>query len=230
MSNGLFITSSGTEIGKTYVTVLLCRQLSDQGKSVRALKPVMSGYDENAPEESDAGLILDSLGRDITERTIAEICPWRFRAAIAPDMAARREGKDIPFDGLVAFCASALSDSADAVLVEGAGGVMAPVTAEKLCVDLIAAIAMPALVVVGSYLGTISHCLTALTTLQSHAIPIAGIVISPSQENPVPIDETASAIERHLGGVPLVVLARRPLNAWRDQPDLTWLLNGSAAS
>ncbi len=226
MTNGLFITSSGTEIGKTYVTRLLCRQLRDQGKSVRALKPIMSGYDESLPEQSDAGLILESLGMDVTERTIAEICPWRFRAAIAPDRAARREGRDIPFHSLVAFCAGALSESGDRVLVEGAGGVMAPVTAEKLCVDLMAAISLPAVVVVGSYLGTISHCLTAVSTLQTHEIPIAGIVVSESQDNPMPLDETASSIKRHLGGIPLVVLARRPIDAWRDQPDLTWLLNG----
>ena len=226
MGTGFFITSSGTEIGKTYVTALLCHQLCHQGKSVHALKPIMSGYDEDAPEESDAGLILKALGIDVTARTIAEICPWRFRAAIAPDMAAQREGKDISFDELSAFCSGALAAPYDVVLIEGAGGVMAPVAADKLCVDLMSVLQIPALLVVGSYLGTISHCLTAVAALQSRNVVIAGVVVSESETNPVPLGETEAAIRRYLEDVPLTVLSRHSLEAWRTQPDLTQLLNG----
>jgi dethiobiotin synthetase len=88
----LFVTATGTDIGKTFVTAALVRILRARGLVVGALKPVASGFDRAAAETSDPGILLDALGRDITETALDGISPWRFVAPLSPDMAGRREG------------------------------------------------------------------------------------------------------------------------------------------
>ena len=89
----LFVTGTGTAIGKTLVTAALCHELRARGRPVRALKPVLSGYDPADRHESDPGILLASLGEAVTEEAVAAITPWRFSAPLSPDMAAAREGR-----------------------------------------------------------------------------------------------------------------------------------------
>lgn len=200
-----FITATGTEIGKTYVTTLLCRQLRAAGCSVRALKPVISGFDPVDCDESDTVRILKALDLPATEANIDAISPWRFRAPLSPDMAAAREGRQIDFAALTAFCRPG---SEDALLIEGVGGAMVPLTDTETVMDWIAALDVPALVVAGSYLGTISHTLTTVAALQGRGIDIAAVVISESETSPVPLAETAGAVRRFVSGVPVVAVPR----------------------
>jgi dethiobiotin synthetase len=88
------------------------------------------------------------------------------------------------------------------------GGVMVPLDAEHTVLDWIAALAAPALLVVGSYLGTLSHSLTALAALQQRGVAVAGIVVSESQHQPVPAAETMATLTRFAPGVPVRLLAR----------------------
>ncbi len=85
---GLFITATGTGVGKTLLTTILCHQLTLRGRAVCALKPVVSGFALDDPS-SDPALILQSLERAATPSAIASISPWRFRAPISPHLAAR---------------------------------------------------------------------------------------------------------------------------------------------
>ncbi len=217
--SALFVTGTGTEIGKTLVAATLCRQLRASGRSVRALKPVMSGYDPAAPLESDAGVLLASLGEPVTDATIEGIAPWRFTAPLSPDMAATREGRRLDLDAIVAFCRAAKGDP---LLIEGVGGVMVPLDDRHTVIDWVAAVGAPALVVTGSYLGTISHTLTALAALRARTIPIAALVISESPVSPVPPAETAGVIAKHAGRVPITILPRLPdaPAPWLGAPDL----------
>ena len=220
-----FVTSSGTEIGKTLVSAALCHQARARGLGVVAVKPVMSGFDPAAADESDAGIILHSLGRQASVAELDAVSPWRYAPAISPDMAAAREGRPIPFDDLVAFSRRAAGEKADLALVEGAGGLMAPIGERHLVIDWLAATGLPPLLVVGSYLGTISHSLTALATLRARGIAPAAIVVSESASSPVPLAETAAAIGRFAGGVPIHPVPRiagdRP---WERAADLSALL------
>ena len=93
-------------------------------------------------------------------------------------------------------------------LIEGIGGVMVPLDAKHTVVDWIAALDAPALLVVGSYLGTLSHSLTAAAVLRERAVTIAGVVVSESEEQPVPATETAETLARFVAPVPLRVLPR----------------------
>lgn len=207
--SAVFITATGTEIGKTYVAQLLIREARAAGRTVAALKPVITGFDPAASKESDTALLLEALGRPVNAETIAAISPWRFRAPLSPDMAAVRERQSIPFDDLVAFCRSA---KADDVLIEGIGGAMTPLDQTHTVRDWIAALEIPAILVAGSYLGTISHTLTTLEALQTKRIPVREIVISESEHSPAPPTETVATLARFTA-TPIRILRRGILDA-----------------
>ena len=215
----LFVTGTGTAIGKTLVAAALCHELREAGRPVRALKPVLSGYDPAAMHESDPGVLLASLGEAATEEAVAAIAPWRFSAPLSPDMAAAREGRRLDLGEIVAFCRAAAGEP---LLVEGIGGAMVPLDDDHTVLDWIAELEAPALVVAGSYLGTISHTLTTLAALRGRGIEIAGLVISESEESPVPPAETAATVARHAGPLPIALLPRLPAgpDPWRAAPPL----------
>ena len=224
----LFVTATGTEIGKTLIGAALCHELRAAGRSVRALKPVLSGYDPATLAESDPGVLLASLGEAVTEEGVAAITPWRFAAPLSPDMAAAREGRNLDLRDIVAFCRGA---EGDPLLIEGIGGAMVPLNEDHTVLDWIAALGAPALVVAGSYLGTISHTLTTLAAIRGRGIEVAGLVISESPESPVPPAETAETIAKHAGPLPIALVPRLPegVTPWREAPPLArmlGLLNG----
>jgi len=222
MAQKLFITSSGTEIGKTFITAALIHQLRGTGHRVAAFKPILSGFDMVAPEGTDTGVLLTALGREITPENIDAMTPWRFTAALSPDMAAAREGRDIDFGAVRQFTADAFAVPEEVILMEGVGGVMAPIGPGHTVLDWIVAANVPTLLVVGGYLGTISHTLTAARAIISAGLSHAGIVISARGELPVPAAETAAAISRFLPGVPIAICpdCGEGDEAWRQAPDL----------
>lgn len=227
MTRTLFVTSSGTEIGKTLVTAALIHQARAAGLRVDAAKPVLSGFDADAPEQSDAGILLQALGREITTSTLDAMTPYRFAPALSPDMAAKREGRDLHFADVVKASKDAMGRRADLTLIEGVGGVMAPIDEGHTVLDWTAALGVPAVLVVGGYLGTISHTLTAAAALRSKGIPLAGIVFSGRGECPVPLSETAAAVARFLPGVPQALVPDLGAGAdpWARAPDLLSPLN-----
>jgi dethiobiotin synthetase len=225
----VFVTSSGTGIGKTLVAAALVHQVRRQGRDARALKPIMTGFDAADAADSDAGVILRSLGQAVTEPAVRNISPWRFRASLSPDMAAAREGARIPFDDLVGFCRHAVADAdrgGATLVVEGIGGVMVPLDERSTVRDWIAELELPAIVVVGTYLGSLSHALTALDALRTRGCPIAGLVVSESAEGAAPLAEVVSTLARHAGGLPIAAVPRLALQPepWRAVPDLLPLL------
>ena len=217
----IFVTSSGTEIGKTFVTCALVHQLQHSGHRVAALKPVATGLTDDALDGSDTSVLLQALGQPTSAEQVAAISPWRFRKPLSPDMAAERENRSIPFDDLVAWCRT--DTGADITLIEGIGGVMVPLDRHHTVLDWIAALAVPALLVTGSYLGTLSHTLTAVGMLQARNVELAGIVVNESEEQPVAPEETVDALERFVADVPIRVVRR--LDEPGSAPDLLPLLD-----
>ena len=88
----LFVTGTGTDIGKTFVTARLIQQARSRGHAVRALKPLLSGFDGSAPEGCDSAVLLAALGVQPSLENINAITPWRYAQPLAPNMAARAEG------------------------------------------------------------------------------------------------------------------------------------------
>ncbi len=177
--NGLFITATGTGVGKTLLTTILCHQLTRRGRAVCALKPVVSGFNWDDPS-SDPALILQSLEREPTPSAIAAIAPWRFKSPVSPHLAARLEGRTLAFADVATFCREQARSGCDDMLIEGAGGVMSPIDDSHTVLDLIAGLGHPAVLVTGSYLGAISHTLTAICALKSRGVPIQGVLVSES--------------------------------------------------
>jgi len=205
-----FVTSTGTDIGKTFVTAGLIRYLRESNQPVAALKPVVSGYDSSVVETSDPAVLLTAMGRRVTADEIAQIAPWRFRAPLSPDLAAAREGRNIDFDKLIAFSRAAIEATTGLLFIEGVGGIMVPLDSRRTVLDWMATLQIPLLLVVGGYLGTISHTLTALDVLAQRKLTIAAIVVSESARDAVELDETVASIARFAGGVEVVGLPRLP--------------------
>jgi dethiobiotin synthetase len=198
-----FITGAGTDIGKTYVTTLLVRRLRAAGRGVVALKPVASGMpaaDDPAFAATDTARLLDAAGLAATVAHIAACSPWRFAAPLSPDMAAAAEGCTLDFDRLLAWCRRRIDAApADAtVLIEGVGGIMSPVTATATNLDWIAALRCPALLVTGSYLGALTHTLTAVTVLKARAVPLTAVVLNETAGSTVGFDATLATLRRFL--------------------------------
>lgn len=200
----LFIAGSGTDIGKTYVTALLARTLRAKGHAVHALKPVISGYDPKAMETSDTALLLAAMGDVVDDDAIAAISPWHFKAALAPNMAARLENRSVDFNAVVSWCKA----HSGPVLIEGVGGVMSPLSDDKTVLDWIVGLSCPVLLVGGTYLGAISHTLTALAAMRARGVQVAGIVVSESETASIGLADTVGALKPFVTGSPIVALSR----------------------
>lgn len=206
---GLFITSTGTGIGKTHLATGLIEFLRGVGRKVDAFKPVISGFDPAQAKESDTGRLLSALELPISDAQIERISPWRFTAPLSPDMAAAKESRAIDFDTLVGFSQSALAAANDATLIEGVGGIMVPLDREHTVLDWMKALDIPVLLVAGSYLGSISHTLSAAAVLRQHGIKLAMVAVSESEGSGVDLDETAGTISRFVRNVGIVTLPRK---------------------
>ena len=204
----LFITSTGTDIGKTFVMAGLIRHLRRAGRPVEAIKPIVSGFDPAQAVVSDPGVLLAELGRTATPEEIERISPWRFDAALSPDLAAAREGRALDFDALVEFSRQALAAHKGTLLIEGVGGVMVPLDGRRTVLDWMTVLRVPVLLVAGSYLGAISHTLTALHVLAQRKLDIAATVVSESVGSPVTLDDTVAIIERFSSGIEVIGIPR----------------------
>jgi dethiobiotin synthetase len=203
----IFITGTGTEVGKTYVTAALIRGLLAGGVAVEASKPLVSGFDPAQPAGSDPAVLLGALGLEATVEALDHLSPWQFAAPLSPPLAARLEGRPIDAEAVIAHCRARIAAARGLLLIEGAGGVMSPLSDETTMLDLAAALAAPTLLVAGSYLGTISHSLTALVALRTRGIEPVGLVLSESLDAP-PMDDTVAALKMLAGGVPIHAMAR----------------------
>jgi dethiobiotin synthetase len=204
---GVFVTATGTDVGKTFVTAALIRHLRAAGKPVDAIKPVVSGFDPARIAESDPGVLLAALGRAATLEEVDRIAPWRFAAPQSPDLAAKAEGRTLDFQALVEFSRRA-AGVRGITLIEGIGGIMVPLDQNHTVLDWMSALRMPVLVVAGSYLGTISHTLTALHVLARRNLDIAAVVVSESAEPGASLDDTVATIARFALPIEVIGLPR----------------------
>lgn len=203
----VFVAGTGTDLGKTHIACALLRAARARGLTVDAFKPVVSGFDPEAPEASDPARLAVALGRP---GAWAEVSPRRYRAPLAPNLAARLEGDRLVMADLIADCRAWLETRApDLALVEGAGGVMSPMTEEATNLDLMTALALPVLLVAGSYLGTASHLLTAREVLRSRGLELAAIVVSESLDAP-DLLQTVDMLRAFETRTPIIAAPRDP--------------------
>jgi len=204
----VFVTATGTDVGKTFLAAGLIHHFRRKSQSVDAFKPVVSGYDPAKAKESDTGVLLAALGHPIDAPEIERISPWRFSAPLSPDLAAKREGRHIDFTDLVTFSQRALGGGKDMTIIEGVGGIMVPLDERHTVLDWMKTLRIPALLVAGSYLGTISHTLSALDVLLRHDVAVAAIVVSETPGSGVSLADTVSVIARFAKPIEVVALPR----------------------
>lgn len=220
MSKRVFITATGTDAGKTFITTTLCKQLLKKKFTVEAIKPIITGYDASKKIESDAGLLLKALGKNVTDEAINSVSLFRFKAALSPDMAARREQKEINRKELFAFCEK--ERTANILLIEGAGGIMSPLADTLLNVDLIKKLGCPAILVTGTYLGSISHTLSALHVMEGEKVPLLALILNESKDSPVSIGDTYESLRRFIhADIPLFSVPRTKGDDMDAIPDMT---------
>ena len=176
---GLFVTGTDTNVGKTHVAAMMIRSLRQTGHRVGAYKPACSGAvsGSGGPRWDDIERLRSALGTDYPDDLI---CPQRFLAPLAPPMAARAEGRQVNFDLLIQG-AQHWQSHADLLVVEGAGGLLAPVAEAKTVADLAVAIGYPLIIVARCGLGTINHTLLTIEAARHRGLSVAGIVLNQSR-------------------------------------------------
>ena len=208
--SAIFVTATGTDIGKTYVTAGLIRHFRTAGRDVDAVKPVMTGYDPAEAEGSDAGLLLKALGKPVDPAAIERISPWRYAAPLSPDVASRRENRALPFDELVAFSQRAIAGNSGHLLIEGVGGMMVPLDDRHTVLEWMTALRVPLVMVTGTYLGTLSHTLTCLDVLGRRALAIKALVVNETPGSSVPLADTIARLRCFAPSIPIVGLKHKP--------------------
>jgi dethiobiotin synthetase len=198
MASGLFVTGTNTGVGKTYVAAMIARSLRHAGVRVGVYKPVASGCEMRAGSliSPDAVLLWESAGRP---GALEHVCPQLFAAPLAPHLAARAEGKRVDQVKLregIDFW----RESSDIVLVEGAGGLMSPMSDDDYNADLAAAFGYPLVVVSANELGTINATLQTLITATTYCdgLTVAGIVLNSSKrrDDDLSIESNADELAR----------------------------------
>src|SRR5262249_5424056 len=158
------------------------RHIRGAGGAVAAIKPIVSGFDPGAWEKSDPAVLLGALGRPVALEEVERISPWRFKAPLSPHMAGRRGGRAIVFQDVVhVFCRRWMAGNHGVLLTEGVGGIMVPFDDRRTVLDLMSMLRIPVILVAGSYVGTISHTLSALEVMARRNLDIAAVVVSESE-------------------------------------------------
>lgn len=176
LPNIMFVTGIGTDVGKSYATGWLARELTSDGRKVITQKFIQTG-NQGYSEDIDIHrkiMNIELQPRD-TDHTTA---PLILSYPASPDLAAKIDGIDVDFE-IAAKSTEILSQEYDTVLVEGAGGVMVPLRGNYLTIDYIAAHRLPAVVVTNGQLGSINHTLLTLEALKQHNIEVAAVIYNP---------------------------------------------------
>lgn len=214
----LFVTATDTGVGKTQVAAALLSLLADAGLSPAPFKPYESGCAQLARPADALELRASARSTDPLER----ICVHRFRAPLAPGVAAARLGRVPDFRAVLSAFRSFDGRS---LIAEGAGGLLVPLDPRREVIDLIEALALPVVLVARAGLGTLNHTGLSLRLLEARGIPVRAVVLSRGSPGRDPsIDDNAAWLARRhrlpvLGPVPYLPDARRRRNAFREVLD-----------
>ncbi|HET7755515.1 MAG TPA: dethiobiotin synthase [Anaeromyxobacteraceae bacterium] len=197
-ARGLFVTGTDTGVGKTEVACGLLRAWRAAGRDVAAMKPAQSGVEPGVA--TDAERLADAAA---TRDPVELVCPYSFAAPLAPAVAARVAGAEIDL-GRILAAARELAGRHGSVLVEGAGGLLVPLTDRETYADLAVALAFPVLVVARTGLGTVNHTALTVEALRARGLAVAGIVLNAATVARDPSEPyNAAEIERLTGAAVL---------------------------
>lgn len=206
------VTGTGTGVGKTFTTCALLHAARGRGQQVRGLKPVISGWDA-ADAQSDTAQLIRASG---TTQTVEATSLWRFAAPLSPHRAAALEDQSIDLPALTAWTRAQIQIQPGALtLIEAVGGVMVPLSDRSTTLDWMAALGLPVIFVTGSYLGTLSHTLSALAALRAHGLNVAALVMNETHGSAVTLDEAMQGLAPFIAQIPLRI-AQPLVSSWRE--------------
>ena len=175
---GLFVTGTDTDVGKTYVSSLILRELIDAGHSVGVSKPACSGavMDGIKPRWPDLDQLTEAAGLSSDSR----ICQQKFTAPLAPPVAARHEGLQSDLSKMQENFL-AWDSTVDIIVVEGVGGLLCPLTDQDSVADFAAWVNFPLLIVARLGLGTINHTLLTIESAKLRNLMVAGVILNDAE-------------------------------------------------
>jgi dethiobiotin synthetase len=205
MADGVFVTGTGTEVGKSVVAATIARTLAAEGKQVGVFKPAVTGLDEGV--ETDYELLRRAAGSSQGDE---EIAPYRYGPPASPHLAAALAGEEIDPERLRG-AARAAAEGADAIVCEGVGGLLVPLTPDYLVRDLAVALGYPLAVVAAPGLGTINHTLLTVEAARAAGLEVAAVVLNPWPAEPSQIERDNRETIASLTGIEVLTLPRLDL-------------------
>jgi dethiobiotin synthetase len=211
---GVFVTGTGTEVGKTVVAAAIARTLAAASESVAVFKPAVTGLEEGG--EADHQLLRRASG---SRQDSDEIAPYRFSPPASPHLAAELAGQRIDPDRLVG-AARAAASSADALVCEGVGGFLVPLAPGFLVRDLAKCLELPLVIAASAGLGTINHTLLTVESVRAAGLEVAAVVLTPWPEAPSEIEASNRETIASISGVRVEGLAPFDLSRPESWPAL----------
>lgn len=222
---GLFVTGTGTGVGKTILSAALLAAMRAAGEQVRAHKPVVTGLDDPLGEwPPDHELLALAAGM-----SAEEVAPHRFGPAVSPHLASELASRSIDPAGLVEGARAAARG--DVLLVEGVGGLMVPLTDHFTVRDLAAQLGLPVLIAAQPGLGTINHTLLTLHAARSAALDVRAVVLTPWPEHPSALERSNRETLARLGMVDVQCLphVKPPASRTLSADDIASLATAGAS-
>ncbi|HMA27271.1 MAG TPA: dethiobiotin synthase [Solirubrobacterales bacterium] len=221
---GLFVTGTGTEVGKTVVAAAIARSARAAGDRVAVFKPAVSGLVgyplrpevwESAAELPDHALLRLAAG---STQGDDEVAPYRYGPPVSPHLAAELAREPIDPDRIRGAALAATEDAL--LLCEGVGGFLVPLTAGYLVRDLARDLALPVVIAASPGLGTINHTLLTVEAVRAAGLEVAAVVLTPWPEEPSPMERSNLETIEALGSVAVETLPRLDLGEPASWPRL----------
>lgn len=203
MSKGLFITGTGTDLGKTYIAGLIVKKLVDAKQSAAYYKAAMSGNDRRADGSlipGDALFVQKTAG---ISQPLEEMCPYVYEHAYSPHLASRIEGHPVQMDVVKAGYYKVCS-AYDFVTMEGSGGILCPICFDEAKIqleDVIRKLHLPSILIADAGLGTINSVVLTVEYMKAKNLPVKGIIYNHYHGNDVMEDDNIFMCE-YMTGLP----------------------------
>ena len=203
MSKGLFITGTGTDLGKTYIAGPIVKKLADAKQSAAYYKAAMSGNDRRADGSlipGDALFVQKTAG---ISQPLEEMCPYVYEHAYSPHLASRIEGHPVQMDVVKAGYYKVCS-AYDFVTMEGSGGILCPICFDEAKIqleDVIRELHLPSILIADAGLGTINSVVLTVEYMKAKNLPVKGIIYNHYHGNDVMEDDNIFMCE-YMTGLP----------------------------
>ena len=223
MSDGVFITGTGTEVGKSVVAAVIAAEAVAAARRVAVFKPAVSGLEESGEADHE---LLRRASR--SAQSDDEIAPYRYQPSVSPHLAAELAGERVEPERLLVAAATAATKG-DVLICEGVGGLLVPLGGRYLIRDFAVQLGYPLIVVATPGLGTINHTLLTLEAARSTGLDVRAVVINLWPGKPSAMERSNRETIAELGEVEVLTLSQIDLAEPEGWPSLG-LLDGASSN